>query len=107
MASRRPSSFRPSFETLETRTTPAFLSSVSSIMNNLAHTVQTAVAQAQSTVVQVQSQSIGDRMVAYLDSMKGQRLGGGECAHLAEEALRVSGGKFILSGTTQDYVWSS
>jgi hypothetical protein len=46
-------------------------------------------------------------MASYLESMRGQRLGGGECAHLATEALRVTGGQFIRTNSnTQDYVWS-
>jgi hypothetical protein len=53
------------------------------------------------------SSTIGQKMVAFLEKQQGKRLGGGECAHLATEALRVSGAKFIHSSPTDDYIWSS
>ena len=65
----------------------------------LSSSVATAPAAASSTV--------GQKMVAFLESHLGDRLGGGECAHLATEALRVSGGKFIHSSPTDDYIWSN
>lgn len=54
---------------------------------------------------------IGDAMVLHLESRIGTRLGGGECAHMATEALRVSGGEFFPadlgpdSPGRGDYVW--
>ncbi len=41
------------------------------------------------------AQSIGESMVTFLDSKINTRLGGGECSHMATEALRVSGGEFF------------
>lgn len=60
-----------------------------------------------------QSPSIGQRMVNYLESQKGKAIGGGECAHVASEALRRTGGEFIRSDIGQDnprrndYVWGT
>jgi len=57
--------------------------------------------------------TIGEKMVRFLASKEGSRLGGGECAHLASEALRVSGGEFIRSDIgpdspgANDYVWGT
>lgn len=55
--------------------------------------------------------SFGQSMANYLQQQVNakKRIGGGECSHLATEALRVAGAEFIRSepsGTT-DYVWSS
>jgi hypothetical protein len=50
-----------------------------------------------------------DRMVAFLASKVGERIGGGECAHVASEALRVSGARFIRRPdiVPGDYVWGN
>ncbi len=51
---------------------------------------------------------MADYLQAQVDA--GHRIGGGECAHLASEALRVAGGDFTRSGEAQgtsDYRWSS
>lgn len=54
---------------------------------------------------------IGANMVNFLKDWPGFRLGGGECSHLASEALRVAGGEFARSQiggdfpNTGDYVW--
>ena len=55
----------------------------------------------------------GSGMVTYLTGKVGTRLGGGECAHMATEALRVNGGEFIPtdlgadSPAAGDYVWGT
>jgi hypothetical protein len=36
---------------------------------------------------------LGKKMVAFCEEHKGQCVGGGECSHLAEQALRASGGR--------------
>ena len=57
------------------------------------------------------AKTIGDRMVVFLDAMCGKRVGGGECAHAAFEALRIAGGEFTAAGlgadtpAPGDYVW--
>src|SRR5690606_2477589 len=57
---------------------------------------------------QSQEKSIGELMVAFLKANEGKRIGGGECAHLATEALRVSGANFTRknSNSATDYIWS-
>ena len=61
----------------------------------------------------LQAQAIGSSMVTFLTGKAGVRVGGGECAHLATEALRVSGGEFYPadlgadSPATGDYVWGT
>ena len=53
--------------------------------------------------------TINDRMVAYLAARVGDRIGGGECAHVASEALRASGARFIRRPdiVPGDYVWGN
>lgn len=53
--------------------------------------------------------SLGDRMGDFLNSKLGKRVGGGECAHIATEALRVAGADFTRTEAsgTQDYVWTT
>jgi hypothetical protein len=55
-----------------------------------------------------QEKSIGESMVTFLKSNEGKRIGGGECAQLVTEAIRVSGGVFVRknSKSTNDYIWS-
>ncbi|HUQ71884.1 MAG TPA: hypothetical protein VM165_20300 [Planctomycetaceae bacterium] len=56
-------------------------------------------------------QTVGSNMVSFLNGKVGVRVGGGECAHMATEALRVSGGEFVPSDlgvdspSSGDYVW--
>ena len=55
--------------------------------------------------------TLGDRVVTFLESKLGERVGGGECAHAASEALRVAGAEFVLQFLGEDtpepgdYVW--
>ncbi|MFQ3651765.1 MAG: hypothetical protein SNJ75_15680 [Gemmataceae bacterium] len=53
--------------------------------------------------------TINDRMVAFLAQNVGKRIGGGECAHVASEALRASGARFIRRPDVVpgDYVWGN
>jgi hypothetical protein len=55
-----------------------------------------------------QEKSIGESMVAFLKANEGKRIGGGECAQLVTEALRVSGGAFSRKNAKSptDYIWS-
>jgi hypothetical protein len=55
--------------------------------------------------------SLGERMANYLQEQVNarRRIGGGECAHLATEALRIAGAEFRRTepSGTEDYVWTS
>ena len=61
----------------------------------------------------VQAQTIGSSMVTFLNGKLNARVGGGECAHIATEALRVAGGEFVSSDlgadspAAGDYDWGS
>jgi hypothetical protein len=72
-----------------------------------------APAAAQATTVQgaISTQDVASNMMTFLQSKLGQRVGGGECAHMATEALRVSGAKFMQIGADTpdpgDYVWGT
>ena len=58
-------------------------------------------------------ETINSKVVKYLQSQVGQRIGGGECAHAANEALRVGGAEFLNSiigpddPEPGDYVWGT
>ena len=60
-----------------------------------------------------EANTVGDSMAFYLSGQVGKRVGGGECAHMATEALRVGGGEFIPnylgadSPSSGDYVWGT
>jgi len=60
-----------------------------------------------------QAQTIHQKIVKFLESKRGVRIGGGECAHAASEALRVAGGEFLSaelgedSPSSGDYVWGT
>ena len=60
-----------------------------------------------------QAQTIGSSMVTFLNGKASTRVGGGECAHMATEALRANGGEFIPSDlgadspAAGDYVWGT
>src|SRR5262245_11674436 len=53
---------------------------------------------------------LGDKMAEYLQEQVNarRRIGGGECAHLATEALRIAGAEFLRPEPkgTMDYVWT-
>jgi hypothetical protein len=66
---------RPKLETLESREVPAVV--------------------APSSPIPLTQPSINDRMITFLASQIGRQIGGGECAHVATEALRTSGARFI------------
>jgi hypothetical protein len=57
------------------------------------------------------AESINSRIVKFLEQQRGARVGGGECAHAASEALRISGGEFVAADLGKDtpakgdYVW--
>ena len=63
--------------------------------------------------VPAEAQTIGNAMVTFLNGKLNARVGGGECAHMATEALRVGGGEFYKtdlgadSPSTGDYVWGT
>lgn len=50
-----------------------------------------------------EAQSIGDRMVTFLDGQVSSRVGGGDSSHMATEALRVAGGEFYPGDLGADY----
>jgi hypothetical protein len=60
-----------------------------------------------------EAQTIGNSMVTFLNGKLNTRAGGGECANMATEALRVGGGEFVPyylgadSPGTGDYVWGT
>ena len=60
-----------------------------------------------------QAQTIGSSMVTFLNGKLNTRVGGGECAHMATEALRANDGEFVPSDlgadspATGDYVWGT
>ena len=60
-----------------------------------------------------EAQTIGSSMVTFLNGKLSTRLGGGECAHMATEALRASGGEFYQpdigadSPAAGDLVWGT
>lgn len=53
--------------------------------------------------------SLGQQVASYLSSKLGTRVGGGECAHVATEALRASGAQFIFTPQSgpSGYLWSA
>jgi hypothetical protein len=69
-----------------------------------------AVVAASATTMLVETPTINDKVIAYLDARLGRRVGGGECAHAATEALRAAGAAFIRPADAPnpgDYVWGS
>jgi hypothetical protein len=58
-----------------------------------------------------QPSALSQRVVDYLNANRGRRIGGGECAHLATEALRVAGAQFVRTASDfpgpGDYVWGN
>ncbi len=106
---RTPPSRRLRLEGLEGRDVPALFGG---LLPDLAAAVQQA-AQHAAPQIQVsasnQSVSLGQKMYNFLSSRVGARVGGGECADIAVEALRVAGADFTRTERqgTQDYVWTS
>src|SRR5215203_595960 len=96
---------RRTLDTLEAREVPAFLSSDWATYVAPAPapaTVPAPVAVVSQPATQLTAKGeysalsvsdINTRVVSYLESRLGQRVGGGECAHLAVEALRASGAR--------------
>jgi hypothetical protein len=80
---------RPKLETLESREVPAVV--------------------APSSPIPLTQTTINDRMISFLVSRVGQQIGGGECAHVATEALRASGARFIPRPelVPGDYIWGN
>lgn len=57
-----------------------------------------------------QKATFNEQIVAFARANLGKRVGGGECAHLATEALRVSGARFLRPAdnpASGDYVWGT
>jgi hypothetical protein len=97
------------------RKKPAFVPMVDGLEQRLVLTAQPLahaavvahpVVHALSTV-----SSLNQKVVKFLASKVGSRIGGGECAHIATEALRVAGAKFVQiandNPASGDYVWGS
>ena len=77
---------RPSLIRLESRLTPAPL-----LVSNVGVALKT---------------SVNEQVAAFANTHLRQRLGGGECAHLAAEALRAAGARFQwFTQQTTDYRW--
>ena len=53
-------------------------------------------------------QSLGDKVIAFCQEHKGQQVGDGECASLANQALRSAGakGRGPDSPSKGDYTWA-
>ena len=66
-----------------------------------------------SLPAEAQTWSGGGALVTFLNGKLSTRLGGGDCAHMATEALRACGGEFVAadlgadSPATGDYVWGT
>ena len=111
---------RRSLDTLEAREVPAFLSSdwaayVAPAPTPAPAPAPVAVVSQPATQLTAKAEysplvvsANGSQIVAYLEARMGQRVGGGECAHLAVEALRAAGARFAwLTGATTDYAWGT
>jgi len=105
---------RPALDTLEARDVPtgwlssSWMTRVAPAPAAPAAAVVSPVTPAPRTVTPHPLTSVGSPMVAYLEAHLGQRVGGGECAQLAVEALRASGARFAwLTSTTLDYAWGA
>lgn len=100
--------FRPTLERLETREVPAafgFGGMADSLLSNLGPNNQMGAAL--FAQVAPQAASLNDRIIKFCNSHLGSKVGGGECAHLAQEALRVAGANFVPQDPHHngDYVW--
>ncbi len=101
-------SFRPTLEVLEGRDVPS--------------TTPLAIAPAAVPAARVplasSSTALASSILHFCQVKLGQRVGGGECAHLAVEALRTSGAEFVFTDTdyahvdyggdrANDYLWGN
>jgi hypothetical protein len=95
-------------ESLERREVPAFVGGRPDV-SSLRQPVPQSDGQVRLPVGHAAAASLGQAMAAYLQARLGTRVGGGECAHLVSEALRVAGAEFIRTepAGTRDYVWTS
>ena len=91
--------FRPAIQELEARRLPTSLAPL-----HLAH----HVASVRHVTVSVHASASTQAELAFLQNHLGARVGGGECAQLVTEALRVAGFEFVLGKDNPapgDYVW--
>jgi hypothetical protein len=95
-------------ESLERREVPAFAGGRPDV-SSLRQPMPQSDSQVRLPVAHAAPASLGQAMAAYLQARLGTRVGGGECAHLASEALRVAGAEFLRNEPpgTRDYVWTS
>jgi len=99
--SRRAPAFRPAFDACEARV----------VLSSLAGFERTVEAAARVTVSTVHAlkTSIGPQVLSYAKAHLGVKVGDGECATLAAEAVKSAGGvpfyKLGPSGTDANYVW--
>jgi hypothetical protein len=107
---------RPALDTLEARDVPAVwtvggLNTLLTPSPAPAPVTQTppvtyVAAAMTSPVTSSTTQALENGVAAFAAAHMGQRVGGGECVHLATEALRAAGARFAwLGGTTTDYAW--
>src|ERR1700741_4413793 len=102
---RRRPTVRLGVEGLETREMPAvFGPDLTVIARNAVHQAQVQL----QAAVAVQRTTIGQQMANYLQGQvnAGRRIGGGECPHLATEALRASGADFTRTEPTERKITS-
>lgn len=107
---------RPALETLEAREVPtgwlssnwaAFVGPVPAPAPSVPAVVPVGTVAATAVTPPIVS-PIGTAMASYLQAHLGQRVGGGECAQLAVEALRASGARFVwVTSATPDYAWGT
>lgn len=106
---------RPTLDILEAREVPAWLASAWPVIDPVAPFATAVVSsptKAGATIALAPSSAtrsdLGNRLVSFLESRLGQRVGGGECAQLAVEALRASGARFAwMTTATTDYAWGT
>lgn len=88
---------RPALDCLEAREVPAAVTGV------VPAVLPTPAPVAEVARVET---SVGAKVAAFAAAKLGQRVGGGECAQFAAEALRAAGARFTVFGTgTTDYAW--
>jgi hypothetical protein len=106
-AGRVPTS-RLGLECLERREVPAFVG-WPGVFSRLSQPTRPASGQLRPPVTTADPALLGQAIAHFLQGRLGTRVGGGECAHLATEALRVAGAEFLRTepAGTLDYVWTS